>query len=423
MKEQTVSASNATPITLEQWVPALLRWYPLRHGVVVGASQKALQLLNAKAEAVTLFKANRTQSKTRPPQDNLFEWLIADQNGTTTFYQASLASENGLLAPQTLKTCWPGIQCVSQNALEAYTLDSALQAAGSVDTPAKDVNWLWVSCLPAALVLAGATQLLQQADVVVVRVAIEDEAAIHVGVQSVQSLLAEQGFVLCGIQSERNPHLGTALFVKDHAAACADQLAVIADQLQSVQQQAALLTQAQADLLDKLDSETKAKQAEAEAKADAVYQNVQLKRNQQALAADLAQNQQALSVAQAANAQHEEQLELLSAQLCAQADAHLADQRAVEQNAQAQIEQLVQEKEALTQACNAYERNAAELQFQLTQLDREKAESATELDRLKQTLDEQVRRQHLLEALISKAEVQLQVLQELLPQASGSDRP
>jgi hypothetical protein len=240
MNGKPVTVSTATPITLAQWVPTLLRWYPLRHGVVVGASQQAIQLLNAKPETLTLFKADVNHAKPRPPEVNVFDWLIADQNGLTSFYQASLTCESGLQDPQMLKTCWPGIQRVSQQELEARTLDTALQAINPTVAP----NWLWVGSLPAATVLIGAEQMLQKADVVAVRVATYAGASVHAGMQSVQTLMAKQGFVLCGIESERNPKIGTALFVKDHAAAQTQKLLLHTVQLQAIQQQIQELVQA-----------------------------------------------------------------------------------------------------------------------------------------------------------------------------------
>lgn len=261
MNGQPVTGSTATPITLAQWVPTLLRWYPLRHGVVVGASQQAIQLLNAKPEKLTLFKANTGQTKPHPPEANVFDWVIADQNCPTSFYQASLVCESGLLDPQLLKTCWPGIRCVTQQEVEARTLDTALQAIN----PTVAANWLWVGSLPAASVLLGATQMLQQADVVAVRVATYAGVSVHAGMQSVQTLMAQQGFVLCGIEPERNPKLGTALFMRDHPAAYARAIKQLQEQ-----------GRAQAELQARLHAETKAKQAEAAAKSEAEQQRDEL---------------------------------------------------------------------------------------------------------------------------------------------------
>lgn len=221
MNGQPVTVSTATPITLAQWVPTLLRWYPLRHGVVVGASQQAIQLLNAKPEKLTLFKANTSQTKPHPPEANVFDWLIADQNGPTNYYQASLACESGLLDPQLLKTCWPGIRCVTRQQVEARTLDAAWAHIKADQIETQDPNWLWVGSMPSAPVLAGAAHLLQEVDAVAVRVTLQPEASTSTGLDSVQDLLFRQGLMLCGIEPERNPKLGTAIFVRDYAEATA----------------------------------------------------------------------------------------------------------------------------------------------------------------------------------------------------------
>jgi len=384
MRAQQLSAS--TPIILTQWVPTLLRWFPLRHGVVVGRSQLALQHLNAAPHSLSLFKASANQAghgQTHEqvpspawaghPQPNINPWLIAGHNGLATCYQASLPAESGLLSPQSLKPCWPGIQCVSQHELPARTLDAAWHEFAANQAPLQAPNWLWVGSLPAAPVLAGATQLLQQADAVAVRVTLEPELEAHAGMQAVQDLLAAQGLVLCGIEPERNPKLGIALFVRDHPAAHAHARQLLQEQsraqaelqarlqaeIEAKQAEAAAkveavqqceeLAKAKADLQGKLEAESKARQSEAAAKAEAVQQRDELVKAKADLQAKLeaeTQAKQAEVAAKAEAVQQREELAKANADLQAKLDA---ETQAKQAEAAAKAE-AVQQRDELAKA-------------------------------------------------------------------------
>lgn len=378
-----------TSITLAQWVPTFLRWYPLRHGVVVGASQQALGHLNAAPQALTVFKAHAPNAKASPQAANSFDWLIAAQNGPTTLYQASLPSESGLLPPLSLKACWPGIQCVGQHELQARTLDAALHAVLQTAQTQAAPNWLWVGSVPAAPVLAGATQLLQQAEVLAVRVTLHPEAAAHAGLETVQTLLAAQGLVLCGIEPERNPQLGTALFVRDHASAHAQ-----------TRQQLSASGHAQAQLQAKLQAESQALQAEAKAKTEAMAQRDALTKDNAELQAKFqaeTQARQAEAAAKADMAQQRDELTHAQAQLQAKLQA---ESQALQAEVQAKTQAIAQR--------DALSKDKADLQAKLQDETQARQAEAAAKAAIAQQRDELTQAQAQLQA---KLDAESQALQ------------
>jgi len=438
MNGQPVTVSTATHITLSQWVPTLLRWYPLRHGVVVGASQQAIQLLNAKPEKLTLFKANTSQTKPHPPEANVFDWVIADQNCPTSYYQASLACESGLQDPQMLKTCWPNIQCVSQQEVVARTLDTALQAI----KPTLAANWLWVGSLPAATVLIGATQMLQQADVVAVRVTTSAGAPVNAGIQTVQTLMAQQGFELCGIQPERNPRVGTALFVKDHAAAQAQKMLLLSAQLQEAKQKTQELVQAK-DLEAQSNKEAHSRikelqQKQAELEYTHTQQLAHLMSEIHAEQEQVARLKQANDGEEQAKKQALNQMQLLANQHAQQKqvnDQQLAQLKSFQHQLAALTHvkdaEIQAKQQALTQIQTLHQQQAEEQHAHVNQLaqlsakllDEAQARQAeiiirtrlqSEWDSVQQKNDALSAQQALIEAQLLKAEAQIAVINEIV---------
>eukprot|EP01032_Pedospumella_encystans_P009597 gene9597-11287_t len=139
------------------------RWLGLGHALVVGHSQQALSLLNGVPQSLTLFKAGSPAASPDAHAPAAYAaahtrpWLISEPTGPVTFHQASLPSESGLLPAIALTACWPGINPLGQHQASALSLDDAC-------------------------------------------------AQTH-------------GFALCGVEPERNPHLGTVLFVRGYPAA------------------------------------------------------------------------------------------------------------------------------------------------------------------------------------------------------------
>jgi hypothetical protein len=225
--------------------------------------------------------------------------------------------------------------------------------------------------LPATALLRGATQLLKQTQVVALRVQLHPDAHPDASLPSAQALLHAQGFALCGVESERNPHLGTALFVRDYLAkhsANREELDTLSQshiQLQqeketlqnaNAQQLEQLTTQLQVEALARLTMEQQTA-ALARSKQDAVNANIQALAQVQALQdeKELLQNASAQKVAQ------------LVAQLQAEAlahaqthEAHLAQNTVLQHQAeelnaacsqlQAELYNLKQKSSELTQS-------------------------------------------------------------------------
>lgn len=310
----------ASSISLAEWVPVLQRWFGLRHALLVGQRELALRQLQASATAVTLFKASASDlglpnslaksgaigsgvSK-RPNPNITWPWLIAEQTGTCQFHLNSLNRENGLMPAKALTGCWPGIKNLGSYTVQAFSMDFAFaQACAKAATKTDSIqhaNWLWLTCLPGLALLRGASLLLNQIDVLALRVQMHLGAEHDAGLPESQAWLQDQGFALCGVEFERNPQLGTALFVRNYHAAYSttrierDELkraqselqAQLTDEIHAMHAETTAKAEAinqgdelawvQSELHVQLASETAAKHAEATAKAEAQKQSDEL---------------------------------------------------------------------------------------------------------------------------------------------------
>ena len=232
-----VNQSSQT-ITLAQWMPVMMNWLGLRHVLLVGQGLKTLQHLQVDANAITRFKAdigamanlNRIASTiSNFSHQSTRTWLIAERTGCVQYHHVSFSSESGLLPAHALTCCWAGIKSLGNYSVSALSLDDAFTEAcaqASVQTnedramtslPAAD--WIWLGCMPATALLRGATKLLLQLKVVVLRVLLHPDAEPEASLPTAQAWLQANGFVLCGVEPERNPRLGIAVFVRDYFAA------------------------------------------------------------------------------------------------------------------------------------------------------------------------------------------------------------
>jgi hypothetical protein len=428
-------------ITLAEWLPVLQRWLGLRHALVVGHSQQALSLLNGDPEALTLFKAVPPAAKPAPtPAANAsptnaavhtWPWLIAEHTGPATFHQASLPSESGLLPATALTNCWPGIKPVCQHQANALSLDDACAQANSKHAWASPPQWLWLACLPATAMLRGATQVLQQVDVVALRVQLHPDAHPDASLLSAQVLLQTHGFALCGVEPERNPHQGTALFLRDYPAAHINSLHVRDE-----------LAKGKADLQTQLSAETLAKQAEVTAKAEAQRQCEELTQAYVELQARLSAETQAKEAEAAAKVEaqrlrddlakaHAELQARLSAETQAkeaEAETRVAAQQQVKSLLQA-TEQALTQNQALLQEITSLQQVHAQqsevhcsqveslnvqvhtLQSQAKDLNQQLAQS----QQLKSnTQDELLRCKTRIEDLFTKTETHIDLIKELV---------
>jgi hypothetical protein len=137
--------------------------------------------------------------------------VLHDEDGEAEFYLASNPNENGLIAPEALRALWANLQVRERRTVSATTLDSLL-ASQNIGT--EQLNWLFVSCLPAVRILRGASKLLEGLDVIVARVVLNESLLPAPGVTRIEldAFLAEHGFDCIGYEEERHPGLGQAVY-------------------------------------------------------------------------------------------------------------------------------------------------------------------------------------------------------------------
>jgi hypothetical protein len=159
--------------------------------------------------------------------------VVSDKSGPVDFYQASNPAEDGLLPPDRLRAQWANLRTISRRKATACTLDDLLPSSA----PANNA-WLFIDCLPANLVLKGATQALAHTRVVCAR-------ALGIqGDQATDQVLAAQGFVQVARLESNHPDVGHLLYARDmlaHSESLAQSLAKALDEQNKSQRAAAQL--------------------------------------------------------------------------------------------------------------------------------------------------------------------------------------
>jgi hypothetical protein len=182
-------------IALDSWLASFAQWLQPQQVAYLGLNPPAIFQSTLK----------------RLPLQYLTQ-VVAEQTGPTLWHKASNPSESGLVPPGQLQCYWQNLKTLDTQSVHAISLDEALAIN------ALPCEWLWVDRLPALAILRGAPIALSHATVVVVRVVISAaNAPADADLAAVQAYMQQQGFVLAGVQPERNPALGTALFFKDYA--------------------------------------------------------------------------------------------------------------------------------------------------------------------------------------------------------------
>jgi FkbM family methyltransferase len=205
--------------SLTEWLDHLRR-LDVPQGVVhVGAGNGAssLGLKEWGVEHLVLIEADDAlhgkllQLASSQPGWSAHAAVLHDADGEADFYLASNPNENGLIAPDALRALWANIQVRDRRTVSAITLDSLL---ASEDIGTDQLNWLFVSCLPAVRILRGALKLLESLDVIVARVVLNDSLLPMAGVSRIEldAFLAGHGFGCVGYEEERHPGLGQAVY-------------------------------------------------------------------------------------------------------------------------------------------------------------------------------------------------------------------
>ena len=204
-------------ITLDPWLTFLAQWLSPRQVTHVGANLLSIDqsILNG-VELLVIdadpAKIDQVQRQLPGRHFQFFPHIVAERTGPIVWYQASNSAESGLLAIDQLQRYWQNIKTVEVQPKHAFALDDVYA------TLATQPCWLWVDCFPALFILQGARNALAQANVVLSRVDIAQAGApAECSLAAVQAFMQTQGYVLAGVQPERHPSIGSAIFFRNFA--------------------------------------------------------------------------------------------------------------------------------------------------------------------------------------------------------------
>ena len=453
--------------SLTQWLDHLIDLSPPNVIRLVGAGNGRgiwAQWLAAHDQVpATLVEANsqlfaalqRQQAIGNWGQASLLNTVIAPTAGEVDFFTASLTAESGILPAEELRAVWPNVYTVATERRAATDLTALLQVDAE---PSAAQQWLLLDCLPAAPLLRSAQAQLQHVDVVMVRVLQAVDSSITpltgMGACLEDVTKALPGFRLLALQPSRHPALAHALFVRDHRSAAqqaqADLQALLtklqtenAELLQQLELQAQAQQALQTDLTqitEVCDAEAKARQAALQAQVELHAQLEKLqaenakRRQQQELQAQVQQALQAdlakISEARDADIKARQADQHTLAELRAQVEELLAEnaellqqlelQAQAQQALQADLDQIVEARDAEAKASQTAQQAQADLQAQLFKVQAENAEALKKPDQqtllaesfkqqkieidvqLKKQSDELIRVRKLLDASLKK---------------------
>ena len=170
------------------------------------------------------------------PNWSCLQTTIAGASGEMPFYLQNNPHEHGLIAAEALTHLWRNIKTVATQTTHTETLAGIL-GAENTDTNHAHCNWLIVDCLPAAEILAGAGNHLEQMDVVVIRAILtEDAPPQSANKVTTDKLLTSQGFRVIKSIEENHPAIGQILYVRDHKTNVQSQQQLLTSLQQHAQQ-------------------------------------------------------------------------------------------------------------------------------------------------------------------------------------------
>lgn len=243
--------------------------YPAQGLVYVGAGNGDFleQVILPPAPALLAIEADEalyTQLAAKieqHPQGQALHQLVGGQDEAVPFYRHSSPKENSLLSATLLMPLWKNLRLREAITTPAQTLHNILASARE---GSPRYNWLTLACLPALPLLQGLGPTLQQFDVLQVRVALTDDAALAEAGASrpaVDAWLQTQGFKPLLVQEETHAQLASVFYARDWKtqAAQTSQALTLAHQrkIEAFQQEKAALTQA-CDVQSKLATERQA---------------------------------------------------------------------------------------------------------------------------------------------------------------------
>ena len=211
-------------VPLTTWLQFLRYFLPPSGILLIGAgtgSGSFVQMLRLMHQSnVILVEADDAQylhlKRNLKPEETwqVHNVLVSPHAETSTFYKAGNPSESGLIEPELLQNLWPNLKTIQKCCnLPTVSVEELLRSAEQT------INWLFLDCLPAAKLLEQAGSMLEQIDLLVLRVLIdEDVSSVNGETQAdVQARLNAQGFRLVITEQERHPALAHVLYVRDPA--------------------------------------------------------------------------------------------------------------------------------------------------------------------------------------------------------------
>ena len=378
--------------------------------------------------------------------------LLSDGEGERDYYLASNPDESGVLPPESLAGLWRNLSTREHRRRPATRLDTLLAALGC---PPQSLNWAVIDCLPALPVLRGAGQHLDGWDVIVARAVLDGDRLPGLGASKpeLDAFLAPHGYRCLACQEERQPALVSALYARDWKTSLGARLAESQRQAGQLAQardgQAKLAAERQAQLQQA--AQARDEQAKLAAERQAQLQQATQARDEQAkLAAErqtqLQQTAKARDEQAKLAAERQAQLEQTAKARDEQAKLAAERQAQLQQTAQArdaQAELAAERQTQLQQATKARDEQAklaAERQAQLQQTaqardeqaklaaDRQaeterchqaKQAQAARISRLESEREALARRQERTDQEMSKAEIQIELIKDLLLRQPG----
>ncbi len=219
----TTLGAARSPQSLAAWLDMLAATFP-PHGILLagagnGAGTIVQWLLQRRVEAVLVEGDNRhyqhlARLLSQKEDLALKCMVIADQVRPVMFHQASNPAESGLFNPEQLHDIWPRLTSTESQIIEAPT---TLDTIAAESCP--KANWLIIDCLPADLLMQGATETTARMDVIICRVVMSQASSESAPgqIQHVQDALKDSQHRLAETVNTRHPAIAHAIFVRDVA--------------------------------------------------------------------------------------------------------------------------------------------------------------------------------------------------------------
>jgi hypothetical protein len=207
--------------TIVECIDELIAATPAQSVAIVGAGSERSQWFHAfmrhAIPKVTLLEADgESCAELRKAISGRKEWkcyhqLVASLSGPAQFHLASITAESSLFPPSLLRDAWVNISLRKTITRPAKTIAETLSDLHIT------ADWLWIDCLPALAILAGAGPDYDGFNVICARVLKEESHDIRTReatLECVKYALESQGFGLVAYEPEMNPMIGHALFVR-----------------------------------------------------------------------------------------------------------------------------------------------------------------------------------------------------------------